>query len=45
VCVPEMHITVVHGLDSSDPTMAEALQQLARIRSATAGHRELAALA
>jgi len=29
VRVPGMHITIVHGLDDGDPTMAAALQQLA----------------
>ena len=31
VYIPGMHITVVHGLDDANPTMAAALQQLAAL--------------
>jgi hypothetical protein len=31
VCVPDMHITVVHGLNEDDATMTAALRQLAAL--------------
>jgi hypothetical protein len=31
VCVPDMRITVVHGLDDHDATMTAALRQLAAL--------------
>jgi hypothetical protein len=31
VCVPNMRITAVHGLDDGDPAMAAALRQLAAL--------------